>query len=56
MSTAPTSPAETAIERLTVDLDARSYDILIEQGALDRAGDQLARFARGGLRQDCVEC
>tara|TARA_Y100000816_G_scaffold220083_1_gene165105 strand:- start:897 stop:2009 length:1113 start_codon:yes stop_codon:yes gene_type:complete len=31
-----------------VALDARSYDILIEQGALDRAGDQLARFARGG--------
>ena len=31
-----------------VALDARSYDILIEQGALDRAGDILAPYARNG--------
>ena len=31
-----------------VALDARSYDIIIEQGALDRAGDHLARYARNG--------
>ncbi|WP_022681256.1 3-dehydroquinate synthase [Sphingobium bisphenolivorans] len=31
-----------------VALDARSYDIMIEQGALDRAGDHLARYARKG--------
>lgn len=29
-----------------VALDARSYDILIEEGALDRAGDHLASYAR----------
>ena len=31
-----------------VALDARSYDIVIEQGALDRAGDLLSRHARKG--------
>ena len=31
-----------------VALDARSYDIVIEQGALDRAADHLAPYARGG--------
>ncbi|MBH1992352.1 MAG: 3-dehydroquinate synthase [Sphingomonadaceae bacterium] len=31
-----------------VALGARSYDILIEQGALDRAGDTLAPYARNG--------
>ncbi len=31
-----------------VPLGHRSYDILIEHGALDRAGDHLARFARKG--------
>ena len=31
-----------------VALDARSYDIVIEQGALDRAGDRLASYARQG--------
>ena len=31
-----------------VALGSRSYDILIEEGALDRAADHLARFARGG--------
>ncbi|MFZ2998221.1 3-dehydroquinate synthase [Sphingobium sp.] len=31
-----------------VALDARSYDIIIEQGALDRAGDLLAPYARKG--------
>ena len=31
-----------------VALDARSYDIVIEQGALDRAGAHLAGHARGG--------
>lgn len=31
-----------------VSLDERSYDILIEQGAIGRAGGHLARFARGG--------
>ncbi|MEJ7925229.1 3-dehydroquinate synthase [Sphingobium sp. AN641] len=31
-----------------VALGARSYDILIEDGALDRAAMHLARFARGG--------
>ncbi|MDV5823322.1 3-dehydroquinate synthase [Sphingobium naphthae] len=31
-----------------VALDARSYDIVIEQGALDRAGDRLAPYARQG--------
>jgi 3-dehydroquinate synthase len=31
-----------------VALDARSYDILIEQGALDRAGDLLSPYARNG--------
>lgn len=31
-----------------VALGARSYDILIEEGALDRAGDSLARYARNG--------
>lgn len=31
-----------------VALDARSYDILIEQGALDRAGDTLKPYARNG--------
>lgn len=31
-----------------VALDARSYDIVIEQGALDRAGDHLAGYARKG--------
>ena len=31
-----------------VALGARSYDIVIEQGALDRAADHLARYARGG--------
>jgi 3-dehydroquinate synthase len=29
-----------------VALDARSYDIIIEQGALDQAGEHLARYAR----------
>jgi 3-dehydroquinate synthase len=31
-----------------VALDERSYDIIIEQGALDRAGDHLAHYARKG--------
>ncbi|KMS61243.1 3-dehydroquinate synthase [Sphingobium baderi] len=31
-----------------VALDARSYDIVIEQGALDRAGSHLAGYARKG--------
>jgi 3-dehydroquinate synthetase len=31
-----------------VALGARSYDILIEQGALDRAGDRLRDYARKG--------
>ncbi|HSX73511.1 MAG TPA: 3-dehydroquinate synthase [Shinella sp.] len=31
-----------------VALGARSYDILIEEGALDRAADHLSRFARSG--------
>ncbi|CAN5341839.1 3-dehydroquinate synthase [soil metagenome] len=31
-----------------VALGSRSYDILIEQGSLDRAADHLARFARSG--------
>ncbi|HEX7783386.1 MAG TPA: 3-dehydroquinate synthase [Sphingobium sp.] len=31
-----------------VALGSRSYDILIEEGALDRAADHLARYARGG--------
>jgi 3-dehydroquinate synthase len=31
-----------------VSLAARSYDIVIEDGLLDRAGERLARFARGG--------
>ena len=31
-----------------VALDARSYDIRIEQGAIDRAGDTLAPYARKG--------
>ena len=31
-----------------VALDSRSYDILIEQGALDRAGTHLASYARKG--------
>ncbi|OAN53271.1 3-dehydroquinate synthase [Sphingobium sp. TCM1] len=31
-----------------VALDARSYDIVIEQGALDRAGDTLKPYARNG--------
>ncbi|HAF42394.1 MAG TPA: 3-dehydroquinate synthase [Sphingobium sp.] len=31
-----------------VALDARSYDIVIEQGALDRAGDTLKPYARKG--------
>jgi len=31
-----------------VALGTRSYDIVIEQGALDRAADHLARYARGG--------
>lgn len=31
-----------------VALDSRSYDILIEQGALDRAGQHLAQYARKG--------
>jgi len=31
-----------------VALDARSYDIVIEQGALDQAGEHLARYARKG--------
>ena len=31
-----------------VALDARSYDIVIEQGALDRAADHLAPYARSG--------
>lgn len=33
---------------IEVALGARSYDILIEEGALDRAADHLARFARNG--------
>jgi 3-dehydroquinate synthase len=31
-----------------VDLGARGYDVAIEDGLLDRAGERLARFARGG--------
>ncbi|HKY79872.1 MAG TPA: 3-dehydroquinate synthase [Sphingobium sp.] len=31
-----------------VALDARSYDIIIEQGALERAGEHLAPYARKG--------
>lgn len=31
-----------------VDLGDRSYSILIEEGLLDRAGDHLGRYARGG--------
>ncbi|HAD88477.1 MAG TPA: 3-dehydroquinate synthase, partial [Rhodospirillaceae bacterium] len=50
MSTAPTSPAETAIERLTVDLDARSYDILIGGGLLADAGQHI----KPALRSDRV--
>ncbi|WP_327752729.1 3-dehydroquinate synthase [Sphingobium sp. SJ10-10] len=33
---------------VSVALDARSYDIVIEQGALDRAGAHLAGYARKG--------
>jgi 3-dehydroquinate synthase len=33
---------------VSVALGARSYDILIEEGALTRAADHLARYARGG--------
>ena len=33
---------------IPVALGARSYDILIEDGALERAGDRLAHYARGG--------
>ncbi|GLS99707.1 3-dehydroquinate synthase [Sphingobium jiangsuense] len=33
---------------VSVALGARSYDIVIEDGLLDRAGERLARYARGG--------
>jgi 3-dehydroquinate synthase len=33
---------------IPVMLGERSYDVLIEDGALDRAGEWLARYARGG--------
>jgi 3-dehydroquinate synthase len=36
------------MDTLTVALGARSYDILIGEGLLDRAGDWLAPLARGG--------
>ncbi len=34
--------------RIEVGLGERSYPILIEEGLLDRAGEHLGRFARGG--------
>ena len=36
------------MKRVDVALGERSYPILIEQGLLDRAGEALAPFARGG--------
>jgi 3-dehydroquinate synthase len=36
------------VETVTVALGARSYDILIEPGLLNRAGEILTPFARGG--------
>ncbi|HEY0044342.1 MAG TPA: 3-dehydroquinate synthase [Allosphingosinicella sp.] len=36
------------MKRIDVALGARSYPILIENGLLDRAGEALAPFARGG--------
>jgi 3-dehydroquinate synthase len=36
------------MERVTVALGARSYDVLIEDGLLDRAGEHLAPLARSG--------
>lgn len=36
------------MDRVTVGLGARSYDILIADGLLDRAGESLAPLARGG--------
>lgn len=46
MSTAQTSPADTAVERLTVDLDARSYDILIGGGLLADAASHIKPVLR----------
>jgi 3-dehydroquinate synthase len=36
------------MKRIEVSLGERSYPILIEAGLIDRAGAELARFARGG--------
>ena len=36
------------MEKITVALEKRSYDILIEDGLLNRAAEHLGRFARGG--------
>ena len=36
------------METVTVALGARSYEILIEDGLLDRAGEKLAPLARDG--------
>jgi 3-dehydroquinate synthase len=36
------------MDKVTVALGARSYDILIEDGVLDRAGEKLAPLARDG--------
>ena len=36
------------MSRINVALGNRSYDILVEAGAVDRAGELLAPFARGG--------
>ena len=36
------------MDRISVGIGARSYDILIEDGLLGRAGEHLAKFARDG--------
>jgi 3-dehydroquinate synthase len=36
------------MERITVGLSSRSYDVLIEDGLLGRAAEYLAQFSRGG--------
>lgn len=46
-STRPASPANARVsERVTVALDARSYDILIGQNLLDEGADAIAALAR----------
>jgi len=36
------------VTTIPVSLGERSYEVRVEAGALDRAGDWLARYARGG--------